>query len=88
MQSKYFYTFRTFPTSVNDEKWEYYSSQTGRSDSHGFQISDQFFDFVFFFHESSDQSQTLLRDAQSVGGASLHNSCLLLMSAGRTDRKQ
>lgn len=59
-------------------------AQTDRSDSHGFQISNQLFDFVLFVHESPDLSQALLRVTQSVGGASLHGVGLRLMSAGRT----
>lgn len=58
------------------------------SNSRGFQPPDQFFHFVLLVHESSDQSQTLLRVTQGVVGASLHCVGLRLMPAGRTQRHE
>lgn len=63
------------------------SIQTDRSDSRGFQVSDQLFDFVLFVHEVSDQSQTLLRVTQRIGGSSLHIIGRRLVSAGQRDSK-
>lgn len=52
-----------------------------RSDSRGLQISQQLFDSVFFVHEGSDLSQTLLRVPQGLAGTLLHGDGFRLVSA-------
>lgn len=74
----------TFGTSAQHPVLE--TLKWRRLDSRGLEISNQLLHLVLFVHEGANESQTPLRVAQSLVGASLHLIRRRRMSVGR-DRK-